>query len=147
MTVYTFTGRLTDYGGAPFPNAVPELWVEPERPGYSATGIMADKRIPVTVASDGSFSVQLEASSTVSPEAIYLLRCEWHDPGGPRTWAEWARFRAPVGGGNIGDLNTAPQPSWSIAYGYGPPPAGVTGLYIDVSGATAQLYAPEGGRV
>ena len=147
MALYTYTGKLTDFTGTPFPGAQPRLWVEPDGSGFSGDGVLATKRIPVAVASNGNFSVQLEASATVRPEAIYLLKCEWLDGDTVLGWTDWARFRAPAGGGNIGELNQAPQPPWSIAYGFGPPPPGITGLYIDITGPTAVLYAPEGGRV
>lgn len=149
MTVYTYTGKLTDYGGAPFPNARPKLWVEPEQAGFTNTGVLARKRIPVTVASNGNFSVGLEASAAVRPEAIYILKCEWlHPDGGPSEHSDWARFRAAVGGGNIGELAQSPPPPWSISYGFGPPPPEFRGgLYIDVQGEKAVLYAPEGSRI
>ena len=145
MGTNTYTGRLTDFGDAPFPAAHPKLWVEPEESGYSTNGLLAKKRIPVTVAPNGSFSVELESSSAVRPEAIYLLRCEWLDGDTVLGWTEWAKFRAPVGGGNIGELSQAPQPPWSIAYGFGPPPPSITGIYIDITGPDAVLYGPNGG--
>lgn len=155
MASYPYTGTLTDYGEAPFPGALPQLYVEPDQPGYGDGTILADRRIPVTVASDGSFSVELAASSAVAPadpsrgaEVRYSLVCEWLDTAGvPRGWSTWARFRAAVGGGSIAELADAPAPPWSITYGYGPPPPSASGLYIDISGVNPVLYAPEGGGV
>ncbi len=148
MTVYTYTGKLTDYGGAPFPGARPSLYVTPVEAGFTNTGVLARKRIPVTVASNGNFSVQLESSAAVKPEAIYVLTCVWlNTDGGAAESSEWARFRAAVGGGNIGELAQTPSTPWAISYGYGPPPRGLTGLYIDISKANPVLYAPEGGRI
>lgn len=147
MAVYTYTGRLADFGGKPFPSALPVLWVEPEQAGFSEDGALARKRIPVTVASNGTFSVDLAASSSVMPEAIYILRCEWFDGDTSIGWSEWARFRAPVGGGDIGADNSSPIPSWAILYGMKPPPDYLNnGLYIQIDGAEALLYGPANGR-
>ena len=148
MALETYTGRLTDFGGTPFPNATPRLWIEPERTGFTEGGVLATKRIPVTLDPNGDFSVKLHASSTVRPEAIYVLKCEWLDGSTVLGWAEWMRFRAPVGGGDLGEINQEQPPTWAILYGDGPPPEHLTsGLYIDISGPAAVLYGPESGRI
>lgn len=149
MTVYTYTGKLTDYGGAPFPGARPSLFVTPQQAGFTNKGALARKRIPVTVAPNGDFSVRLESSAAVKPEALYVLTCEWlGENGSPAESSDWAYFRAAVGGGNIGELAQSPPAPWSISYGFGPPPPGFRGgLYIDIQGEKAVLYAPEGSRI
>lgn len=148
MARYTYTGRLTDFGRSPFPTATPRLYVQPVQPGYGGLGLLSDRRIPVTLASDGSFSVQLEASASVRPEARYELICEWLDTSGnPQGYSRWALFRAPVGGGNIADLVDLAAPSvGGIFYGYGPPPAHlrVDSIYLDISGAKTKIYGREG---
>lgn len=148
MGRYTYTGKLTNFGRSPFPNSTSvNLWVEPKTPGFASTGLMADRRIPVTVESNGDFSVRLEASASVRPEVTYLLRAEWFESGTLLGWTEWP-FRAAVGGGNISDAIELPVGKWQIAYGYGPPPAYITaGLYLDISGENPVLYAPEGAGI
>lgn len=105
MVVYTYTGKLTDFGAAPFPSAMPRLWVSPARDAFAPSGLAAAKRIPVTVASNGSFSVDLEASIDLNPPTTYSIRCEWldTDSGTPIGWAQWD-FTAQIGGGPIATM-------------------------------------------
>ena len=99
MAKATYTGKLTDFGEAPFPGDVPKLWVAPKRGAFGAVGVLATRRVAVTVAPDGSFSVDLVPSAALMPPQSYLLRCEWS--GGGST--EW-EFTALAGGGNIKDM-------------------------------------------
>lgn len=152
MARYTYTGRLTDFKRAAIPSgASPQLYVRPVQPGYGALGLLSDRRIPVTLASDGSFSVHLEASSSVRPEARYEIICEWLDATGiPQGFSRWAVFRAPAGGGNIADLVDLPIPSvGGILYGYGKPPASIPSncIYLDISGSKPVIYGPKGANV
>lgn len=149
MARYTYTGKLTDFGRTPFPaSANVELRVVPVQPGYGGDGLLSDRAIPVTVATDGSFSVRLESSASVRPEALYKLQARWLATE-EKNWSDWAVFRAATGGGNIAELAQLPTPAWAIAYGWGPPAKnGITaGLYIDISGVTPVLYAPEGAKI
>ena len=148
MSLETYTGRLTDFGGSPFPNATPRLWVEPERAGLTEGGVLAEKRIPIPLDPNGNFTVKLHASSSVRPEAIYLLRCEWLDGDTLLGWSEIARFRAPVGGGDLGEIILEGTPPWAITYGFGPPPDEIRGgIYIDITGPDGVLYLPREGRI
>lgn len=88
MATYTYTGKLTDFGEAPFPNAHPRLWVEAREPALGLHGPLAPRRIPVTVASNGTFSVQLIASVDTVPTAQYCgtdgvvgIKCQRHVGG------------------------------------------------------------------
>ena len=147
MALATFTGRVTDFSRKPFATSEGlQLRVMPAESAYGGLGILARKPIPVSVASDGTFSVRLETSSSTRPGVLYSLQARWLGETG---WAEWVKFRAPVGGGNIKDTIDLPLPPGAIAYGYGPPEKhGIsTGIYIDISGGTPVLYAPEGARV
>lgn len=108
MAVYTYTGKLTDFGEAPFPDAKPRLWVEPTRDAFSPSGPSSRKRIPVTVAADGSFSVDLTASIDLTPPTPYALRCEWFaaditSDDGLVGWSQW-EFTAQVGGGPVATM-------------------------------------------
>lgn len=152
MARYTYTGRLTNFARGTIPaGAEPRLYVKPVQPGYGGLGLLADRRIPVTLESDGSFSVRLEASNSVRPEALYELICEWLDQSGnPQGFSRWALFRAPVGGGNIADLvDLAPPSGVQLMYGYGPPPSSIPAntIYLDISGSKPVIYGPEGGQV
>lgn len=128
MAVYTYTGKLTDFGEAPFPNAIPRLWVAPMQDAFSPVGPAAAKRIPITVASNGSFSVELEASVDLIPPTRYTLRCEWlqsADDPDPRGWAQWD-FTAQIGGGPI---STMPGTLTRVWYATTQPPVNRSGIY------------------
>ena len=99
MAKATYTGKLTDFGEVPFPDDVPKLWVAPKRGAFGAVGVLATRRVAITVAPNGSFSVDLVPSAALMPPQSYLLRCEWS--GGGST--EW-EFTALRGGGNIKDM-------------------------------------------
>ena len=148
MALATFTGRVTDFSRTPFTTSEGlQLRVMPTESAYGGLGLLARKPIPVSVASDGTFSVRLETSSSTRPGVLYSLQARWLGETG---WAEWVKFRAPVGGGNIADLVDLAVPSvGGIFYGYGPPPAGVpaTSIYIDISGAKPVVYGPEGANI
>lgn len=106
MTLYTYTGKVTDFSRDPMPTAEGlSLWVIPTRPAMSASGVMLEKPIPITVASNGDFSVQLEASDHVrKPGLIYKLHATWLKNNAPPTWWSDIHFFARVGGGNVGDM-------------------------------------------
>lgn len=127
MAVYSYTGKLTDFGEAPFPNAVPKLWVEPLQDAFSPSGPAAAKRIPVTVASNGTFSVDLIASVDLVPPTAYSLRCEWLDPDQQAVgWAQWD-FTAQPGGGPIA---TMPGSTLTrVWYATTAPPVSRVGIY------------------
>lgn len=129
MAVYTYTGKLADFGEAPFPNAFPRLWVSPVRDAFSPEGVVAAKRIPVTVASDGTFSVVLEASIDLIPPTTYSLRCEWlssADDPDPRGWAQWD-FTAQIGGGPIATMPGSHLTR--VWYDTAAPPVNRAGIY------------------
>lgn len=131
MAVYAYTGKLTDFGEAPFPAATPRLWVQPERDAFTASGPAAARRIPVTVASNGDFTVNLTPSADLTPPTRYALRCDWFtvDVNGVEVlagWSEW-RFTALIGGGPI---STMPDGVITrVWYSTTPPPVNRPGIY------------------
>lgn len=126
MATYTYTGRLTDFGEKPFLTATPKLWVEPEHPAFSDTGPAVARRILITVASNGSFSVDLVASADLTPNTRYRLRCEWLDSGVLAGWTEWI-FTALIGGGSIADMPDSVITN--VWYAVSPPPVNRSGIY------------------
>ncbi|MHA3682776.1 hypothetical protein ACXR2W_00745 [Leucobacter sp. HY1908] len=101
---YAYTGKLADFGDAPFPTAKPKLWVEPMQPAMSGGSVLAAKRVQITPASNGNFTVQLIASADLDPWSRYRLRCEWLDGDVVMGWSEWI-FTALIGGGGIADMS------------------------------------------
>lgn len=105
MATATYTGKLTDFAEAPFPDAEPSLTVRPKHDGFGPQGLLSTRRIPVTVASNGTFSFELTPSASVLPPQSYILRCDWLGGFG---YSEW-EFEARAGGGNIKDMGVIDQ--------------------------------------
>lgn len=102
MAVRVYTGKLSDYSRAAFPAAeTVKCWVEPVSAGFAATGLMAKRRIPITVSADGSFTVSLEASSEVRPKAVYVIHARWQSGDDIVGRSQW-RFIAPNRSGDLG---------------------------------------------
>ena len=130
MALYEYTGRLSDLGGAPFPDAVPQLWVVAEKDTFGPEGpIPANKRVEISVGSTGMFSVRLHDSVSLRPPVRYVLLCLWLDgEGNPFGFAQWP-FTAYSGGGPITDGGE--PPTFTVWIGPPWPPEGSRGLYID----------------
>lgn len=128
MTTYAYTGRLADFGEAPFPGATPQLWVAPYEDALGPGGfVLASRRIPVPVPSSGYFSVNLVPSADLRPETRYSLRCEWLDASGiVRGYAQWD-FTAAIGGGPISDMGDLDITR--VWYDTAPPPIDRAGIY------------------
>lgn len=131
MTTYAYTGKLTDFGEAPFPGAHPRLWVAPERDAFGPTGPVAARNIPVPVGPDGTFTVNLTASADLNPPTKYELRCDWFtvDQAGQEVLAGWAswRFTAAIGGGPI--ITMPDAHITRVWYSASPPPVNRPGIY------------------
>lgn len=134
MATYTYTGRLTDLGESPFPEAYPRLWVEPEKTQpfgpFTPSGPGADRRITIPLASNGTFSVDLVASADLIPPTRYILRCDWFmtGSGGDEVltgWSEW-RFTALIGGGPLSTMPDAPVTR--VWFSTTPPPVNRPGV-------------------
>lgn len=139
MATATYTGKLTDFAEAPFPDAEPSLTVRPKHDGFGPQGLLSTRRIPVTVASNGTFSFELTPSASVLPPQSYILRCDWLGGFG---YSEW-EFEARAGGGNIKDMGVIDQTGlWrEAAAGVLPPlvESAVDGAIADANILTADL--------
>lgn len=129
MTKYDYSGKLTDFTEAPFPDAVPRLYVAPNGDAFSPSGPSSKRLIPVDVASNGDFTVSLQASIDLTPETKYTLRCEWYPTGAGDTavaagWSTW-EFTAQPGGGSIA---TMPNIITRVWYSTSKPPVDRTGI-------------------
>ncbi len=131
MATYPYTGRVTDFGEAPFPSALPRLTVEPEHDAFTPAGIGSRRRIPIPFGANGLFSVDLYASIDLKPPSRYILRCDWFTTGvgGGEVlagWSEW-RFTAAPGGGPV---NTMPDAKISRFWvSTSPPPVDRKGIF------------------
>ncbi len=128
MTTYAYTGTLADFGEAPFPDASPELYVLPLHDAFSVGGgVLAARRIPISVPAGGAFSVRLVPSVDLKPETKYELRCDWLDSSGiVRGWASWV-FTAAIGGGPISQMKDAVITR--VWYSTSRPPVNRQGIY------------------
>lgn len=128
MAVYTYTGKLTDFGEAPFPNATPRLWVSAKRAAFGPDGgVLATRPVPVPLTESGQFAVNLIASVDLHPETGYSLRAEWLDADGiVRGWEQWD-FTAAIGGGPISDMKDVVITR--VWYDVNPPPVQRAGIY------------------
>lgn len=129
MAVYDYTGKLTDFTEQPFPGAVPRLYVVPNGDAFSPSGPSAKRRIPIDVASNGTFSVSLTASIDLIPHTAYTLRCDWFSATAngqevPGEWSLW-EFTAQPGGGSIA---TMPNKITRVWYSTSQPPVDRTGI-------------------
>lgn len=130
MTTYTYTGRLTDLGEAPFPDARPRLRVFPEQDTFTPSGIGASRGIPVATGYDGAFVFDLIASADLNPPTLYTLRCNWYTTGAGGTevlagWSDWT-FTALIGGGPIATMPNAPLTR--VWFDTNPPPVNRPGI-------------------
>ena len=128
MTTYIYAGRVTDFGDAPFPGAIPQLWIAPLQDAFGPDGgIHAARRIPITLQPSGAFTVKLVASVDLKPATRYSLRCEWLDANGiVRGWAQWD-FTAAIGGGSISDMKDLDITQVWVSTS--PPPIDRSGIY------------------
>ena len=128
MVTYTYTGKLADFGAAPFPNAMPWVWIAPEHDAFGPEGGVHPARdIPVGVRDNGAFQVDLVASADLKPETRYSLRCEWLTADGvSRGWAQ-LDFTAAIGGGPIADMKDATVTR--VWWAESPPPVQRAGIY------------------
>lgn len=129
MATYPYTGRLTDFGEAPFPSASPSIWVEASEDAFGPLGLLASRKIPVSLNSNGEFLVFLTPSVETSPPVTYTVRCDWLDAEGRGVgWASWTFVAAP-GGGEMSGMVDTPLSVWYV----GPPwpPETPPGFYLD----------------
>lgn len=139
MTQFTYTGTLMDIGLGLLIDKNPVMTVRPEVEAYGLHGLVSAVRMPVTVRSDGWFSMSLMPSGELTPAVggpvgvpyiIEVARFETAVDGstvfnGLDVW----RFTAVAGGGAVSEMAGGSV----LAAFVGPPwPSPLTkGLYID----------------
>lgn len=141
MTLFTYTGTLTDVAKVPIGGWLPQVAIRPVVEAYGPDGLVSAVPVPVTLdPATGAFSLQLIPSGELtptgggSPGVDYIISVGRFELGADNqtSWVgtdSW-RFTAVSGGGNIGEMNGGSL----LAVWLGPPwpstplPAG---LYID----------------
>jgi len=117
----TVTGTLTDFGLAALTAFQPTLIFTADSPAVTTGGVLSARPIRVTPASDGSFTVDLVASSFTTPEVTYTLRIEWLDSAGGYIGLDILKgLVVPPGSSNIDTLSSIPISRWWV--GVDPPP-------------------------
>ena len=100
------TGNLKDIGGASMANrnGVVKFTLNAGNITASGGGLRPDNTQTVTPASDGTFSTNLEPTSSMLLDAWYNVRVEWLDNAGNLiTYMEF-QIKVPAGGGVLSDL-------------------------------------------
>ncbi|MCW2165417.1 hypothetical protein B0I12_002572 [Microbacterium hydrothermale] len=135
MAKYTYTLRVTDFSGSPFPGAVPRARIRPMRDASGPDGMLSSRDIPVTLDGSGRGAADLVATVDTAPETRYRLVVDWltTTQSGQEIagWGSEWEFTAVAGGGDIKTMGDVP----ASAIFYGPPwPANTPpGLYIDTA--------------
>lgn len=129
MALVTVTGKLTDAGGAPFPaNLEPRLYAVPLKATAFGEALLSDDEVLATLASSGSFSVDIENP----PGVRYVMFLDRLIPGQEleppekraRSWVQWSDPFFPGAGGDIGDLSGTEDYIGVLWIGPTPPPNG-----------------------
>lgn len=121
------TGSLKDIVGAAMGNRQVALVFRLNGPAVQANSTTPGMIHPtaearVVPAANGSFTVDLIATTVLRGEAWYTLRIEWLDGSGPlNDFPEW-KIRVPTSGGNIADILEAPANPMLFWIGEDPPP-------------------------
>lgn len=126
----TVTGALSDIGIEAFPELMPRLIFSPSGNATAATRLFATKPVIVPVnAGSGSFTVDLQPTTSMRPAVWYVVTIEWLDPAGNYVsvdFLEWKLF-VPSAGGNFEDLIEAPANPMLFWIGETPPPSPTVG--------------------
>lgn len=157
MAKYTYTGTLTDIGVSALAGYTPRLTVRPQAEAFGPSGIVSAKRVLVPVNPSGSFSMQLQPSTELTPTrggptgVKYVLEVALFEDtfdGSQRVIHRdsWS-FSAVAGGGDIGDMADL-VPYGPIVAVLAPPPEDTEGVawfdLTDVNSQGVMLYAPPG---
>lgn len=130
------TGNVLDVSGVAMPSNIPQLIFRLNRMNVTAAGSGAGSVYPTkervaAPASDGTFSVNLTATSGMHLDAWYEVGLRWNESSGT-LWDFGLRVRVPSGGPhNLADLidrtagggGGSPMVWW---FGLTPPPSGAT---------------------
>lgn len=100
------SGDVLDIGGQSMAAYKAEVIFELNRPNIMATGggIRPDKPKPVTPASDGKFSTNLEPTVSMLADAWYKVKVQWLDDESNLIAYLDFQIRVPAAGGVLSDL-------------------------------------------
>jgi hypothetical protein len=104
----TVTGHLREIAGGNLSDEIGQLVFRLNRPnvgvsGFSKDFVLPTKEHPVTPSSDGSFSVNLNATDQLAYEAWYEVGIVWNETEGT-FWDFGLKIQVPNAGGTFGDL-------------------------------------------
>ena len=119
----TVTGTLTDFGLAALSAFQPVLIFKADSPALTTGSVLSARPIRVTPAADGSFTVDLVASSFTTPEVTYTLRIEWLDSAGGYIGLDiLSNLVVPPGTSSIDTLSSIPISRWWVGADAPPDP-------------------------
>lgn len=134
----TVTGALSDFGLKPFPELQPRLIFTPSGPSLSVSRLFATKPVIVRPFGSGSFSVELQPTTTLRPVVWYTVTVEWLDPAGNYVSSDelsWKLF-VPTAGGELSNLLETPANPFLFWVGDTEPPNPQTGMLWLYTGPT-----------
>jgi len=122
------TGTLLDFSLDALAPYSPRLIFAGSQPATSGDRLLSTRPFMVRVEADGSFSVDVQPTDSVTPAAWYTVRVEWLDSDGGFVGVDLPDWRifVPKEGGAIGNLIQAPSNPALVWVGLTPPPAPVT---------------------
>ena len=132
----TIYGKLSDFGLRSLARFRPVVRFTPSGAGVKGGLLLAGRAVEVPVASNGRFSVELEPTDGVTPEAWYTVSIEYLNEGGQYTSLDILGYRlyVPAPGGQIGDMPGAPASVDTVLVSLAPPPPGYKGWYLNAPG-------------
>lgn len=139
-------GFLSDAGLGALSGRYPRLKFKLTRAVAAGPQVLVTDPVEATLNDNtGAFSVTLQATDVMVPEATYTVIADW-DAG--QELDVITGLRVPSGTWSLSELLTR---QWQtvrvlLRWGDGPPPETITdGVYLDISGDKPVLYVPEGG--
>lgn len=143
----TVSGTLSDIGLAPLTGLSPVLRFTPSSPAIDSSGrVFASEPVRVTPASDGSFSVELASTYSLTPRGTHWKvgvrwRHETTDGQGysPVDYLPFKLFVSPAGGSIIDGIDE-PSNEPYVYVGADVPNPAITGYQFQYNPETNDLY-------
>ncbi|PPH50574.1 hypothetical protein, partial [Rathayibacter sp. AY1E1] len=140
LAMATVYGTLTDLARVPLDDRAVRLRFVPSGPGVAGGRLLSEAPIEVDVQPNGTFSVDVFTTTTISPATYFTVELSYLVHGQASAYERIpGKLRVPKEGGAIGDLLVLPAPPGVTSWGFGPPERDYL-AYFDISGERARLY-------
>lgn len=117
------TGTLKDFRSLEFSSLSPTVTFTASGPAVSGASLFSTVPVVVTPASNGTFTVALQATDAVHPGVWYTVKVSWLDSVGGYVGLDYPGWKlfVPTAGGAIGDLISVPANPAMVWTGEYPP--------------------------